>query len=80
MNIFTLLIVGLVAGFLADKVVKNTFGLVGDLLVGVAGSFIGTWIFGQFNIGGGGLIEQIIYALAGAILLLLVIRLFKRKK
>ncbi len=79
MNIITLLIVGLVAGFLADKLVKNSFGLIGDLLVGVAGSFIGTWIFGQFNIGGGGLIEQIVYALVGAVLLLIVLRLFKRK-
>jgi uncharacterized membrane protein YeaQ/YmgE (transglycosylase-associated protein family) len=79
MNIITLLIVGLVAGFLADKLVKNSFGLLGDLLVGVAGSFIGTWIFGQFNIGGGGLIEQIVYALVGAVLLLIVLRLFKRK-
>jgi uncharacterized membrane protein YeaQ/YmgE (transglycosylase-associated protein family) len=79
MNIITLLIVGLIAGFLADKLVKNSFGLIGDLLVGVAGSFIGTWIFGQFNIGGGGLIEQIIYALVGAVLLLIVLRLFKRK-
>ena len=45
MNIFALLIVGLVAGFFADKVVKNTFGWVGDMLVGVAGSFVGGWIF-----------------------------------
>lgn len=80
MNIFVLLIVGLVAGFVADKLVKNSFGLVGDLLIGIAGSFVGTWIFGQFGIGGGGLIEQILYALVGAVVLLLVIRFFKRKK
>jgi uncharacterized membrane protein YeaQ/YmgE (transglycosylase-associated protein family) len=80
MNIFVLLIVGLVAGFIADKLVKNSFGLVGDLLIGIAGSFVGTWIFGQFGIGGGGLIEQILYALVGAVVLLLVIRFFKRKK
>jgi uncharacterized membrane protein YeaQ/YmgE (transglycosylase-associated protein family) len=80
MNIITLLIVGLVAGFLADKVVKNSYGLVGDLIVGVLGSFLGTWIFGQFGIGGGGLIEQIIYALIGAIVLLLVLNLLKRRK
>jgi uncharacterized membrane protein YeaQ/YmgE (transglycosylase-associated protein family) len=48
--------------------------------VGVLGSFLGTWIFGQFGIGGGGLIEQIIYALIGAIVLLLVLNLLKRRK
>lgn len=80
MNIFVLLLVGLVAGFLADKVVKNSYGLMGDLIVGIAGSFIGTWIFGQFGISGDGLIEQIIYALVGAIVLLLILNLIKRKK
>ena len=79
MNIIVLLIVGLVAGFLADKVVKNTFGMVGDLLIGIAGSFLGTWIFGLFGIGGGGLLEQIHYALVGAVVLLVVINFFKRK-
>lgn len=80
MNIFTLLIVGLVAGWLADKVVKNSYGLLGDLIVGVLGSFLGTWIFGRFGTVGGGLIEQIIYALIGAIVLLLILNLLKRKK
>ncbi|MCJ7519545.1 MAG: GlsB/YeaQ/YmgE family stress response membrane protein [Anaerolineaceae bacterium] len=80
MNILVLILVGLVAGFIADKLIKNTFGLLGDLLIGIAGSFLGTWIFGQFGIGGGGLIEQIIYALVGAVLLLIIINLFKRKK
>ena len=47
MNILYLLLVGLVAGFLADKVVKNSFGLVGDMVVGVIGSFLGSWIFGM---------------------------------
>ena len=80
MNIFVLLIVGLAAGFLADKLIKNTYGLFGDMLIGIAGSFIGTWIFGQFGIGGGGIIAQILYALVGAVVLLVAINFFKRKK
>ena len=80
MNIITLLIVGLVAGFLADKVVKNSFGLVGDLIVGVVGSFLGSWLFGQLGISlGSGLIGEIITAFIGAVVLLLVVNLFKRK-
>jgi len=79
MNIITLLIVGLVAGFLADKVVKNTFGLLGDLIVGVIGSFIGGWIFSLLNLNFGGFLGEIIVAFVGAVVLLLVLNSFKRK-
>ncbi len=80
MNIFVLLIVGLVAGFLADKVVKNTFGTIGDMLIGVAGSFIGGWIFGLLGLEIDILVGQIISAFIGAVLLLLIINFFKGKK
>jgi len=79
MNIITLLIVGLVAGFLADKVVKNTFGLLGDLIVGVVGSFIGGWIFSLLNLDFGGFLGEIIVAFVGAVVLLLVLNSFKKK-
>ena len=80
MNILALLVVGLVAGFFADKVVKNTFGTMGDILVGIAGSFIGGYIFSIFGLEAGGLIGQIIAAFIGAVVLLLVINLFKGRK
>ena len=80
MNIIVLLIVGLVAGFLADKVVKNTFGTVGDMLIGVAGSFIGSWVFGLLGLNLSGLIGEIVVAFVGAVLLLLIVNLFKGKK
>jgi len=79
MNIIPLLIVGLIAGFLADKVVKNTFGLLGDLIVGVIGSFIGGWIFSLLNLNFGGFLGEIIVAFVGAVVLLLVLNSFKRK-
>ena len=80
MNIITLLIVGLVAGFLAFKVVKNSFGLLGDLIIGILGAFLGPWIFGQLGIVVvSGLVGTIIAAFVGAVVLLLVIRLFKRR-
>ena len=79
MNILVLLVVGLIAGFLADKVVKNTFGMVGDIIIGIVGSFIGGWIFSLLGISAGGFIGQVIAAFVGAVVLLLVINLFKRK-
>ena len=80
MNILALLIVGLVAGFFADKVVKNTFGTVGDILVGIAGSIIGGWIFSLFGLEAAGLLGQIIAAFVGAVVLLLIINYFKSRK
>ena len=80
MNILALLVVGLVAGFFADKVVKNTFGTVGDILVGIAGSIIGGWIFSLFGLEAAGLLGQIIAAFVGAVVLLLIINYFKSRK
>ena len=80
MKFIVFLLVGAIAGFLADKVVKNTFGRWVDMLIGIAGSFIGGWLFGLFGLEAGGLIGQIIAALVGAVVLLLVINWFKNRK
>ena len=80
MNILALFLVGLVAGYLADKVVKNTFGTMGDILVGIVGSFLGGWIFSLFGLEPDNIIGQIISAFIGAVILLLAINFFKRKK
>ncbi len=80
MNLITLLLVGLIAGFLADKVIKNSFGLLGDMLIGVAGSFIGGWIFGMLGLEIDVFIGQIISAFIGAVLLLVIINSFKRRR
>lgn len=78
MNILALLIVGLVAGFLADKVVKNTFGIWGDMLIGVAGSFLGGWIFNLLGLSVGSLFGEILAAFVGAVILLWIINQFKK--
>jgi uncharacterized membrane protein YeaQ/YmgE (transglycosylase-associated protein family) len=80
MNFITWLIVGGIAGFIADKLIKNSYGLVGDILIGMAGSFIGGWVFGLFGLEAAGFFGEIIAALVGAVLLLLAINYFKRKK
>ena len=80
MNFVWFLIVGIVAGFLAGKLVKGSgFGLVGDLVVGVIGAIFGGWLFGLFGAsGGGGLIGSIVVATIGAIVLLVLVRVIKR--
>jgi uncharacterized membrane protein YeaQ/YmgE (transglycosylase-associated protein family) len=80
MNFVWFLIVGLVAGWLAGKLVKGGgFGLVGDLIVGVIGAFIGGFLFSTLGVASGnGLIGSIIVATIGAVVLLFLVRLIKR--
>ena len=58
------LLVGLVAGWLAGKVMRGAgYGLIGDLVVGVLGALLGGWLFGKLGIAiGGGLLGAIITA------------------
>ena len=73
------LFVGLVAGWLAGKVVRGTgFGIIGDIVVGIAGAFIASWLFPRLGFHlGSGLVGEIIYSAIGAIILLLVVRLIR---
>ncbi len=74
------LIIGAVAGWLAGLLVKGGgFGLIVDIIVGIVGAFIGGWLASVLGISiGGGFIGSIIVAVIGAVILLFVIRLFKR--
>jgi uncharacterized membrane protein YeaQ/YmgE (transglycosylase-associated protein family) len=78
-SILVILVVGIVAGWLAGKIVRGTgFGLIGDLLVGIAGAFVASWLFPKLGLHlGTGIIEEIIYSALGAIILLLVVRLIR---
>src|SRR5215475_5098174 len=80
MSFLWFLIVGLVAGWLAGMLVKGGgFGLIGDLVVGVIGAFLGGWLFSTLGASaGGGLLGSIIVATVGAIVLLFIVRLVKR--
>lgn len=73
------LVIGLIAGWLAGKIVKGGgFGLIGDLIVGVIGSYIGGYLFKTMNFSVYGTIGEIIMATIGAVILLWVIRLIKK--
>jgi len=78
-SILVILFVGLVAGWLAGKIVRGTgFGIIGDILVGIAGALIASFIFPKLGIHlGTGLVSEIIYSAIGAILLLVVVRLIR---
>jgi uncharacterized membrane protein YeaQ/YmgE (transglycosylase-associated protein family) len=80
MNLLWFLVVGLVAGWLAGVLVKGGgFGVIGDLVVGVIGAFLGGWLFSTLGASaGGGLLGSIIVATIGAVVLLFIVRLIKR--
>src|SRR5437868_14985169 len=78
-SILVVLFVGLVAGWLAGKIVRGTgFGIIGDILVGIAGALVATFLFPKLGIViGSGLVSEIIYSAIGAIILLLIVRLVR---
>lgn len=79
MDILTWLIVGLVAGLLASFVVKGGYGLLGDIVIGILGAFVGGWIFRQMGWSTfQGLPGTIFVAFIGAVVLLLILRLIRR--
>jgi uncharacterized membrane protein YeaQ/YmgE (transglycosylase-associated protein family) len=78
-SLLVILLVGIVAGWLAGKIVRGTgFGIIGDLRVGIVGAFIGDWFLPRVGIHlGTGIVSAIINATIGAILLLLIVRLLR---
>ena len=79
-SIVVILLVGLVAGWLAGKIVQGTgFGLIGDIAIGIVGAFIASWLLPRLGIGlGVGWVRAIINSTIGAVLLLVIIRLVRR--
>ena len=76
-SLIVIILVGIVAGWLAGKVVRGGgYGLIGDLAAGVIGAFIGDWLLPALGIRlGTGTVALIINATLGAIVLLIVLRL-----
>jgi len=80
MDIITWLIVGLVAGLLASALMKGSgFGLLGDIVLGIVGAFVGGWSFRElgWHAPFEGLPGVIAVAFVGAVLVLLVLRLVR---
>ena len=80
MSVLWFLLIGLIAGWLAGKIMKGSgYGLVGDLVIGVVGSVIGGHVFGWLGIGLGltGFMGAELTALVGAILLILAVRVLR---
>lgn len=74
------ILIGILAGWIAEKVMRRNHGLVTNLIVGVVGAFLGSFIATALGIGtGGGIIPSLLVATAGAILLLFIVGMFRRR-
>ena len=82
MDLLTWIIVGLVAGVLASFVVGGGFGLIGDIIIGIIGAFVGGWIFRQLGVTSpfGGLAGTIFVAFIGAVVLLFLLRVLRGRR
>jgi len=80
MFLLYIIIVGLIAGWATGKIMKGAgYGVITDILLGIAGAIIGSRLLGLFGIySSGGLIPNILVAIVGAMVLVLIVRLIKK--
>jgi len=79
-SIIILVVVGAIAGWLAGKIVNGGgLGLIGDIVAGILGAFIGSWLLPRLGVHiGSGIIGFTITATIGAIVLLAILRILRR--
>jgi uncharacterized membrane protein YeaQ/YmgE (transglycosylase-associated protein family) len=75
-----MLVVGAIAGWLAGQIVRGFgFGLIWNMVIGIVGAFIGVWLLTQLNVMPfAGFLGSIVNATIGAVILLVIIGLFRR--
>ncbi len=80
MDFIWLMLVGLIAGWLAGVLVKSGgFGVLGDMVVGVLGAMVGGFLFRFFGLSAsGGFLGSIFVATIGAIVLIVLLRVIKK--
>ena len=81
MSIIAWIVLGLIAGFIASKVVnKSGEGAILDILLGIVGAVVGGWLFNAFGMAGvSGLnIYSLLVAVIGAVVFLVVYHALRR--
>ena len=75
------IIIGILAGWIAEKIMRRNHGLLTNLIVGVVGAFLGSFVATMLGFStGAGIVPSLIVATAGAILLLFLLGLFQRRR
>lgn len=81
-GILIALIVGAIGGWLAGVIVKGAgFGLIGNIVIGIVGALLASWLLPQLGLSfsvGNALVTSILYAMIGAIIVLVILSLIRR--
>ncbi len=81
-GILIALIVGGIGGWLAGVIVKGAgFGLIGNIVIGIIAALLASWLLPQLGLGfsvGNALVTSILYAMIGAIIVLVILSLIRR--
>lgn len=73
------IIVGIIAGFLAGKILRGKgYGLLGNLIIGLIGSFVGELLFNALNLSASGTLGSILMSTVGAVAFLFLMQLLKK--
>lgn len=77
MEILVTLLIGAIAGWLGSKIFEGgSLGLLGNIIVGILGGFVGYWLLGKLGISlGGGWIGAILTGALGAIIILAIVNI-----
>ena len=79
MDLIIFLVIGALAGWLAGVIMKGGgFSVIGNIVVGVVGSFLGGWLLPKLGLSIGGDFGGFITAVIGAVILLFIVRLIKK--
>ena len=80
LHIILYILMGVLAGFLAGKIMKGGgFGLIVNPILGIIGGFLGGWLMSLVGLGGNGWLWELLTAVIGAVALLWVISLIRKK-
>jgi uncharacterized membrane protein YeaQ/YmgE (transglycosylase-associated protein family) len=81
MNILWVIILGAIAGWLADMVVPGVkVGLLGAIIAGILGAIVGGWIFGMLGLATSGILGILLGAFVGAVIVLLIYRAISKRR
>jgi uncharacterized membrane protein YeaQ/YmgE (transglycosylase-associated protein family) len=79
-DMLTAIIVGLVAGVLAGRIMHGGYGILMDLVLGMAGGLVGGFVLRLIGVGAHGLIGSILVSTFGAVLLIWLARMLKTNR
>jgi uncharacterized membrane protein YeaQ/YmgE (transglycosylase-associated protein family) len=82
-SLLVMIVVGGVAGWLAGLVMRGSgYGIIGDIIVGLLGALIGTWLMRAFSLSvnlGSLVLNKVVVSLIGALVLMFVVGMLRRR-